>query len=47
MANEIATDNVTRHQNINKEYYDKKAKEPEFRIGQRVLLRIYKIPVGF
>ena len=46
IAKKIASNNVTRHQEINKENYDKKTKEPEFRIGQRVLIRVYKTPVG-
>ncbi|XP_063438465.1 uncharacterized protein LOC134719390 [Mytilus trossulus] len=46
IAKEIATDNVTRRQEKNKQHYDKKAKEPDFRVGQKVLIRVYKVPPG-
>ncbi|CAC5362605.1 unnamed protein product [Mytilus coruscus] len=36
IAKEIATDNVTRRQEKNKEHYEKKEKEPDFRVGQKV-----------
>ena len=46
IAKTIARQNIERHQEKNKDNYDKKAKEPEFRVGQKVLLRVYKIPKG-
>ena len=44
IAKTIARQNIEHHQEKNKENYDKKAKDPEFRVGQKVLLRVYKIP---
>ena len=46
IAKIIARQNIEHHQEKNKENYDKKAKEPEFRVGQTLLLRVYKIPKG-
>ncbi|CAC5362516.1 unnamed protein product [Mytilus coruscus] len=46
IAKEIATDNVNRRQEKNKEHYDKKAKEPDFRVGRKVLIQVYKVPPG-
>lgn len=44
IAKNIARQNIEHHQEKNKKNYDKKDKEPEFRVGQKVLLRVYKIP---
>ena len=44
IAKTIAKENVKRHQEKNKEQYDKKTKVPEFAVGHTVLLRKYKIP---
>ncbi|CAC5416210.1 unnamed protein product [Mytilus coruscus] len=46
IAKEIATDNVNRRQEKNKEHYDKKDKEPDFMVGQKGLIRVYKVPPG-
>jgi hypothetical protein len=42
IAKIIARQNIEHHQEKNKENYDKKA----FRVGQTLLLRVYKIPKG-
>lgn len=41
IAKIIARQNIEHHQEKNKENYDKKTKEPEFRVGQTLLLRVY------
>jgi hypothetical protein len=46
IAKQIATKNVSQHQEKNKEHYDKKTKEPEFTVGQTLLIRVYTVPVG-
>ena len=46
IAKIIGRQNIEHHQEKNKGNYDKKAKEPEFRVGQTLLLRVYKIPKG-
>ena len=46
IAKQIATENVSQHQEKNKEHYDKKTKEPTFTVGKKVLIRLYKVPVG-
>ena len=46
IAKTIARKNIEHHQVKNKEDDDKKAKEPEFRVGQKILVRVYKFPKG-
>lgn len=41
IAKNIARQNIEHHQEKNKKNYDKKDKEPVFRVGQKVLLRVY------
>ena len=46
MAEEIANKNIQEAQDKSKVYYDKTAREPEFSVGDRVLLHVPKVPKG-
>lgn len=47
IVQKIAKRNVSKVQEKTKETYDKKAKQPDFKVGDRVLLQCMKIPKGF
>ena len=47
MVQKIAKSNVAEAHQRGKEHYDKKAKAPEFKVGDRVLLNCMKIRKGF
>ncbi|CAC5402171.1 unnamed protein product [Mytilus coruscus] len=46
ITREIAKENVKLRQEKSKEYYDRKTTEPEFRLHDKVLLRLHRTPVG-
>ena len=46
IAKEIATAKAKEAQDTAKEYHDCKAKEPDFALHDRVLMRIAKVPTG-
>ncbi|MES9881485.1 MAG: DDE-type integrase/transposase/recombinase [Sedimenticola sp.] len=46
VVKEIATSNMRTKQEKSKEHYDKRAKEPGFSIGDRVMMRVTKVPTG-
>ncbi|CAC5378790.1 unnamed protein product [Mytilus coruscus] len=46
VVKKISTQNVEVAQEKSKQNYDKKAKEPDFRVGNRVLLQGMKVPKG-
>ncbi|CAG2257357.1 unnamed protein product [Mytilus edulis] len=46
ITREIAKENVKIRQEKSKEYYDRKTAEPEFRLHDKVLLRLHRTPVG-
>ena len=46
IARQIATENKERSQQIFKAYHDRNAKQPNFKVGQYVLIKIEKIPKG-
>lgn len=46
IVHEIASANDKRNKAKDKDRHDKNAKTPDFRIGDRVLKAIYKVPVG-
>ena len=43
---DVARSNVQLTQNKNKEYYDKKTKLPNFKVGDKVFLKIGKVEIG-
>jgi hypothetical protein len=45
-VHDVARSNVELTQNKNKEYYDKKTKLPNFKVGDRVFLNIEKVEIG-
>ena len=46
LAETIAEENIKKSQESSKTYYDKKSKNPNFSLGDRVLLYVPKIPTG-
>jgi transposase InsO family protein len=46
VSREVAKENIKRHQEENKKYHDRKAREPQYRIGQKVLVSRESKPVG-
>ena len=46
MVQKIAKCNVDKAQEKGKTYYDKKARKPQFKVGDRVLLQCMKVPKG-
>ncbi|CAC5367310.1 unnamed protein product [Mytilus coruscus] len=46
ITREIAKENVKLRREKSKEYYDRKTAEPEFRLHDKVLLRLHRTPVG-
>ena len=46
IVQKIAKENVSKSQEKTKSYYDRKAQEPKFKVGDRVLLQCMKVPKG-
>ncbi|KAK3084714.1 hypothetical protein FSP39_017920 [Pinctada imbricata] len=46
VARQIATENLRRHQEKYKKQHDKKAKEPKYKVLDKVMLFVPKVPVG-
>lgn len=46
LARRVAKSNIEKQQQINKSHYDKKAKVPQFQVGQHIYLTVENIPVG-
>ena len=47
LARKIAAENLKRHQDYNKQYYDQTAIEPQYRLGDLVFLYDPTTPIGF
>jgi ribosomal protein L19 len=45
-VHDVARSNVELTQSKNKEYYDKKTKLPNFKVGDRVFLKVEKVEIG-
>ncbi|CAC5373752.1 unnamed protein product [Mytilus coruscus] len=46
IVQEVCKQNLHKSQEKSKQYYDKRSKEPDFRIGDRVLLQCMEVPKG-
>lgn len=46
LARRVAKSNIEKQQQINNSHYDKKAKVPQFQVGQHIYLTVESIPVG-
>ena len=47
MTRDIAKENLERHQQYNKQYFDKRTSNPQYDIGDLVWLHIPAVPVGY
>ena len=46
IVQKYAKENMEKAQNISKQYYDKKSREPRFRVGDHVQLKVQQITPG-
>ena len=47
LARQVAAENLKRHQDYNKQYYDQTAIEPQYRLGDLVFLYNPTTPIGY
>lgn len=46
ISREIAKENSQKHQNQNKERHDEKIRLPDLTLGEKVLIKVTKVPKG-